>query len=190
MLRNFLWQGGKGNQKKFHLVNWDIVKKPLLDGGLQVRDLGLANLALGGKFLWKIFSNHRQLISHVFIKKYMHGLSLQDMEKGTTNKGKTLWKLCSHIWEFYKEQLYRIPGNGKTINLWEDKIMGVKSLNNVQDIAEMCDCLVSLGIKNLEDICYSDNDDNWLDWNFLCPPQPMRHQVPLLHAKLVGLAPI
>eukprot|EP00253_Pinus_taeda_P002897 PITA_02897 len=55
LIQNFLWQGGKGNKKKFHLVSWDIVKRPLLEGGLQVRDPGLANLSLGGKILWKIF---------------------------------------------------------------------------------------------------------------------------------------
>lgn len=30
LLRNFLWQGGEGNQKKFHLVSWDKVKRAKL----------------------------------------------------------------------------------------------------------------------------------------------------------------
>jgi hypothetical protein len=57
LIRDFLWRGGKGNQKKFHLVNWDTVKRPFFEGGLQVRDPGLANIALGGKILWKLYSN-------------------------------------------------------------------------------------------------------------------------------------
>ena len=38
LLRDFLWGGGKGNQHRMHLVNWETVKRPLLDGGLQFKD--------------------------------------------------------------------------------------------------------------------------------------------------------
>lgn len=68
MIRDFLWRGGRGNQRKIHLVNWDIVKRPIYEGGLQIRDLGHANLALGGKILWTLFSNSKHPISQV-IKK-------------------------------------------------------------------------------------------------------------------------
>ena len=51
LLRDFLWNGGKGNQIKLHLVSWDIVKRPLSEGGMQIRDPGLANLAMGGKII-------------------------------------------------------------------------------------------------------------------------------------------
>jgi hypothetical protein len=86
LIRNFLWQGGKGNQKNINLVSWDIVKRPLPKGGLQVRDPGLDNLALGGKILWKIFSNQRHLVSQVLIKKYLHGLSMNNMDEGDSVK--------------------------------------------------------------------------------------------------------
>jgi hypothetical protein len=49
MIRDFLWHGGKGNQKKYHLVNWETIKRPYAKGGLQVRDPKLENIALGGK---------------------------------------------------------------------------------------------------------------------------------------------
>jgi hypothetical protein len=58
MIRDFLWRGGKGNHKKYHLVNWDTVKCPHSDGGLQVRDPELANLALGGG---KSFGTYMQI---------------------------------------------------------------------------------------------------------------------------------
>lgn len=58
LLRDFLWQGGKGNKNKIHLVNWDMVKKKMAEGGLKTRDLALVNLALGGKILWnRIYRN-------------------------------------------------------------------------------------------------------------------------------------
>ena len=52
LLRDFLREGGKGNQKKMHLVSWEIIKRPISEGGLNIRDPELVNLALGGKLLW------------------------------------------------------------------------------------------------------------------------------------------
>ena len=49
LLRDFLWRDGKGNQNRIHLVKWEIVKKPVLEGGLQIKDPGMFNLAMGGK---------------------------------------------------------------------------------------------------------------------------------------------
>eukprot|EP00253_Pinus_taeda_P034784 PITA_34784 len=54
LLRDFLWQGGKDNENKTHLVSWEVVKKTMAEGGMQIRDPALVNLALGGKILWKM----------------------------------------------------------------------------------------------------------------------------------------
>ena len=54
MLRRFLWEGGKQNERKLHLVSWDKVKKPLMEGGLQIQDIANQNLSLGVKLLWNI----------------------------------------------------------------------------------------------------------------------------------------
>jgi hypothetical protein len=49
LLRDFLWQGGKGNQNKFHLVKWETVKRPISEGGLQIRDPALSQPGDGRK---------------------------------------------------------------------------------------------------------------------------------------------
>jgi hypothetical protein len=69
LIRDFLWKGGKGNQRKFHLVNWETVKCPIKEGGLQIRDPGHANIALGGKIIWKLFSNSRHPVSQILRRK-------------------------------------------------------------------------------------------------------------------------
>jgi len=46
----FLW-GSFGSDFKYHLVRWNIVKQPMTQGGLGVRDLRLFNEALLGKWL-------------------------------------------------------------------------------------------------------------------------------------------
>ena len=57
LIRDFLWRGGKINQNCMHLLKWEILKRHVLEGGLQIEDPGLSNLAMGGKLLWKLFSN-------------------------------------------------------------------------------------------------------------------------------------
>ena len=53
-IRKFLWQGGKVQNKKFHLVNWSIVKPPKLKGGMGIRDTIQMNKYLGSKLVWRI----------------------------------------------------------------------------------------------------------------------------------------
>lgn len=142
------------------------MKRPLSEGRLQVRDPGLANLALGGNILSKIFSKHCHPLSQVLIKKYLHGLSINNIDEGASCKGTTPWTLCSRGWEFFKDHLYRIPGNGKRIRMWEDKIMGLQPLNSAHEIVDLCDCLTQHGIHKLADISSWGSHGNWLDWAF------------------------
>ena len=51
LLRKFLWEGGRNEGRKMHLISWDKVKAPKMEGGLQIRDVATQNVALGGKIL-------------------------------------------------------------------------------------------------------------------------------------------
>ena len=85
LLKDFLWGGGKGNQHRMHLVNWETVKRPLLDGGLQFKDPELSNIAMGGKILWQLFSK-KHSVSQLLWKKYLHGGSLKNIQMANTTK--------------------------------------------------------------------------------------------------------
>ena len=93
-MRDFLWNGGKGNQSKMHLVSWDILKRPLTEGGLQICDPSLANIAMGGKIIWQLFVDKKHLISKIFWMKYLKGGSLRNLKAENAPQGKEIWNSC------------------------------------------------------------------------------------------------
>ena len=80
------------NPNHLHLVKWEIVKRQVIEGGLQIRDLGLSNLAMGGKLLWQLFSNKKHHVSQIFWKKYLHGGNLRNFQMINTTKGSITWE--------------------------------------------------------------------------------------------------
>jgi hypothetical protein len=82
------------------------------------------------------------------------------MDEGATCKGTTIWNLCTRGWEFFKDHLYRIPGNGRRTWLWEDKIMGLQPLKLAPEIVDLRAWLIQQGIHKLEDISSWDADGN------------------------------
>ena len=89
-LWDFLWNGGKGNQSKMHLVSWDILKRPITEGGLQIRDPGLENLALGGKIIWQLYADKNHLVSKIFWMKYLKGGTLRNLKTSNIPTGTTI----------------------------------------------------------------------------------------------------
>eukprot|EP00253_Pinus_taeda_P006485 PITA_06485 len=124
LLRDFLWQGRKGNKKKTHLVNREVVKKLMAEGRLQIRDPTLVNLALGGKILWKLIHKPTHPVSVTLRSKYGPNKSLNNLYNANTANCTQAWKLCYKSSNFFKNLVYRIPGNGKRTHLWLDSIMG------------------------------------------------------------------
>ena len=124
ILMDFLWEGGKGNQNKMHLVSWDILKRSTSEGGLQIHDPELENLALGGKFIQQLYADKNHLVSKIFWMKYLKDGSLRNLKTANTPTCTIIWNLCRRGIDNIHHQLYRIPGNGKRILLWGDKILG------------------------------------------------------------------
>ena len=67
-----------------HLVRWEILKRPISEGGLQIRDPGLANLALSGKLIWQLFVDKNHLVRKIFWMKYLKGGSLKTITSTNT----------------------------------------------------------------------------------------------------------
>ena len=52
MQRDFLWLGAE-ECKRDHLISWDLVRKPKVEGGLGSGKISLRNHALFRKWLWR-----------------------------------------------------------------------------------------------------------------------------------------
>ena len=77
-----------------HLVSWEILKRPIAEGGLQIRDPSLANLALGGKLLLKLYAEKNHLVSKIFRMKYLNGSSLRKITSSSSHTSTSIWNLC------------------------------------------------------------------------------------------------
>ena len=56
LIKKFIWQGGKDNEKKIHMVNWSTVCAPKENGGLGIQDPERINLTLGAKLIWQVIT--------------------------------------------------------------------------------------------------------------------------------------
>jgi len=54
--RIFFWKGGMQNEKNIPLVNWESISKPLLEGGLNFKNIGIHNIAMGAKLICRIIA--------------------------------------------------------------------------------------------------------------------------------------
>ena len=112
ILRDFLWNGGKHGQNKIHLVKWEDLKCPMLEGGLQIRDPALANLAMTGKLIWQLFGDPKHPVSRIFNMKYLKRGTLRNISAVNTPSGSAIWNSCRKGFEFFCQQRFRIPSNG------------------------------------------------------------------------------
>ena len=94
VIRKFLWQGGKVQKKKFHLVKWDTVKTSKSRGGLGIRDPEKMNKALGPKLIWRLVIGKKEWWKEVIRKKYIKIPRSKILDNPWIGKGTSLWLLC------------------------------------------------------------------------------------------------
>lgn len=99
--RSFIW-GEEGNNRKAHLIGWDIMMKPKGLGGLAIRNLELMNKACLMKLGWKLRHEEEQLWGQVLIGKYgRNGIHQNNLE--VSGSDSSLWKNLAKIWPILLE---------------------------------------------------------------------------------------
>jgi hypothetical protein len=138
LIRKFLWQGGASNHKKLHLVKWEMVTQPKSRGGLGIRDPKITNLAMGAKLLWRLITGDNDWWKQALSSKYRLGKRIRSMDKPHLNQtGSQIWKLIKGASPFFREHLSWIPGNGKSIKIWQDRIFGVTFNPNDENLSDL-----------------------------------------------------
>lgn len=191
LLRRFLWEGGKNGENKIHLVSWEKVKAPKIEGGLQIRDIPTQNVALGGKILWWIIDGKSGWSSTALRKKYFRGHKERCLDSApSTRKGSPISTLCFKAQNLIFANTYWIPGNGKKINIWEDSILGKSLLGTRIEINNIRLWLQSQNVFKLWDISVWNQNETWKDWSLGdCPPH-CSVEVDILLDALHGMDPI
>ena len=149
---------------------------------------------MGGKLIWQLYVDKNHPVSKIFRMKYLKDVSLRNLTTSNTLTGTTIWNYCRRGINKFNQQLYRIPGNGKRILLWEDKISGNPPLFSVILLEEIKNWLTNKGLLRLDDICSWDSVGNWAGWSFLKLPDRLSSQKnccsPLFLVLLQFIAPI
>ena len=118
--RNFLWDD-LGAAHRYHLVAWDKVCSPIVQGGLGIRPLHLFNRALMGKWLWRFGREDTRLWRRVVVAKY--GLEgggwITKHSRGP--HGCSLWKAITMGWEIFQRHTGLAVGLGTKVLFWHDR---------------------------------------------------------------------
>ena len=189
LIRSFLWQkGNTGGGKKFALVSWKIIKLPRPEGGLYIRDIISQNLAMGAKLLWNLVAPKPSWCSQVLKAKYFRGWRLRCLDGEHVNKkGSSIYNICFKALPTFKDELYWVPGNGKSINIWEDRILDKEP----PQIPRLQERLIEQGMNTLWDFSKWETEwpNRWAGWNMPdCPPE-LNAELKILTTHLAGLAP-
>ena len=122
--------------------------------------------------------------------KYLKGAPLRSISYANTPPGTSIWNSCRKSFGFFTQQLFRIPENGKSTLLWNDKISGNPALSSFLPLTEILNWATNKGLIRLADFCIWDHSGNWSGWSFPDLPIDLLPQKLLLFSFLSGLAPI
>ena len=143
-----------GGGKKFALVSWKTIKMLWSEGGLQIRDLRIQNLAMGAKLLWNLLEPKPSWSSRVLNCKYFPGPRLRCLDEIREIKnGSPIYNLCKKVMPYFQAELHWIPGNGKLIRLWHDVILGQRPPH----LPRLQSWMTALGLNSLWDISEWEN---------------------------------
>jgi hypothetical protein len=193
MQRRFLWEGGKKTGRRLHLINWDKISKPLLEGSLNFKNTKVENLALGEKLLWHIVSGDTAWSKEALWKKYFIGIRKRCIENPCREtKGSPIYNLCKKAMDLFTPHLTWVPGNRKTIKIWQDSILGDPPLELSQDLERLKGWMDGQNLNMFFEISTwgTDRQKSWQGWVVSNLPLDLEIEWCSLKLSLQGKAPI
>ncbi|XP_057420852.1 uncharacterized protein LOC130714892 [Lotus japonicus] len=152
IMTRFLW-GGSEEGKKIPRVSWANICRPKLEGGLGVRDLDLFNVALLGKWSWRMLHDHDQMWCKVLMSKYGKGHNSRasswwkDLLKSCVGEPAGLWFENGLCWRLGEGNCTQFWGqgefSGEKISQLDSMLRIVSSFTPVKG---MSDCERGMGV--------------------------------------------
>jgi hypothetical protein len=94
LIKKFLWQGDKDNEKNIHMVNWSTFCAPKENGGLGIWDPQKINIALGEKLIWCLITGGKEWWKKEICYKYLSKIRKRCLETFTLSQsGSPIWNL-------------------------------------------------------------------------------------------------
>ena len=104
---------------------------------------------MGVKLLWNLLEPKPSWSSRVLKCKYFPGLRLRCLdEEHEIKNGSSIFNICKKALPQFKDKLYWIPGNVKSVSLWRDVILG----QHPPQIPQLQNWMVALGLNTIWDI--------------------------------------
>ncbi|WJX31693.1 hypothetical protein P8452_20098 [Trifolium repens] len=121
------WWGVNVDKRKVHWINWKKTCKKKEEGGMGFRNISAFNTALLAKQGWRIMTNPESLLAKVLKAKYFPKSHFLQAKKGP--KASYSWQSILTASWILKRGCFWLIGNGKDINIWEDRWLHPKSHN-------------------------------------------------------------
>ncbi|CAN1814333.1 Putative ribonuclease H protein At1g65750 [Linum perenne] len=124
MQNRFLWEGC-GEERRPHLVRWDVVKVQKERGGLGVLDLRRMNMALLGKWGWRFATEINSWWRNLIVEKCGRGRSEWKPIWDLRNAGWSVWRDIVNLNPKFWKYAVIDPGGGG-VSFWFDSwVLGV-----------------------------------------------------------------
>eukprot|EP00253_Pinus_taeda_P014353 PITA_14353 len=156
-IRHFFWKGGKQNERRFPLIKWETVLKAMMEGGLNFKNLLHQNIAMGAKLIWRLIAPKLGWAQTVLWRKYFKGARLRCLDGPLPQENTSFGKLCSKVVLLIQSKSYWIPGNGRKIKLWTDRVMDKERIGESPKLKALKDWMVAAGKTKLWDISIWDD---------------------------------
>ncbi|GLT87533.1 hypothetical protein SLE2022_056120 [Rubroshorea leprosula] len=163
--RNFFGAGGSEGSRKMAWVKWENICKRKIEGGLGVRELQKFNIALLGRWRWRLLEEKVALWKQILEVKYR--MDRRKAWEGSKWEGscstwwRNLWELDSVMGVkegWFQERVVKKIDEGKDMLFWHEKWVGDKPLK------EKFNRLFSLSRE--KDACIADmgqwNNGEWM----------------------------
>lgn len=156
-----------------------------------IQDPILVNIVLGASLLWRMTTGNYAWWKKAPVCKHFHQNRKRGVKLNPSHPlGSPIWKLSAASLPFFNRNLNWTLGNGKEINICEDKILNQSKLVLETSLLLLRDSLTSQRKGTLYDISNWSSTRSWNGWNLGYIPVRLHSQYEQLINSLSRLDPI